>query len=521
MKSFARSALPFLFVGLFLPTLDAQESAPAPTKYARARRAVASREEVDALQKEVTSQREEIAALKSMVKKLVESNRQAAVASLQAESTAAEAQNVAGLADGTASQAQSAAMYAQKTAAQAQTDLVQLKSNSRRQQETLEKRLSAAALRTGWNGEHFFVTSTDGDFELSPYGYLQTDYRGYDGSATPANTFAIRRGRFGFQGKLYKHYELNLLADFADRNSTLVREFSLNANYHPALQLKSGQFKEPFSQEELLSAPYIDFVERSPVNNLVPAYSPGVQVWGQLLNGAVEYALGAFNGRGFLNLNEQSSPEGVLRLRLYPWRNGSVPWLKGFGFGGAVTDGRTRNGSSFTGLMPTRTFIFFKTEPVNGQVIRSNGELTWTVGPATLRAEYVQTNQDRQSLGQSGTNLPGVVAKAYYISTTYLLTGEKRPENGQPRPRSMFLSGEHHGVGAWELKFRYSNIQMAAGAVENRADQMSTGVNWYPNSLVRYMLDFNVERLKNPITSPTPLAPQSFLSVLQRLQFRF
>jgi len=38
------------------------------------------------------------------------------------------------------------------------------------------------------------------------------------------------------------------------------------------------------------------------------------------------------------------------------------------------------------------------------------------------------------------------------------------------------------------------------------------------------MIDFNVERLKNPFTSGTPpvtLAPQTFLSVLQRVQFRF
>jgi phosphate-selective porin OprO/OprP len=287
------------------------------------------------------------------------------------------------------------------------------------------------------------------------------------------------------------------------------------------VQFKFGQFKEPFSQEELVTAAYIDFVERSPVNNLVPAYSPGAQVWGQLLKGTVEYQLGAFNGKGFLNLNDQSTPEGLLRLRFYPWRNSSVSWLKGFGFGGAVADGRTSNGSSFSGLMPTRTFTFFKTETVNGKVIRANGELTWTLGPAALRAEYVQTNQNRQNLGRSGTNLPGVVAKAYYVSATYLLTREKRPENGQPKPGNMFLSEGGHGIGAWELKLRYSNIQMTDGLLENRADQISTGVNWYPNSFVRFMLDFNVERLKNPISSPTALAPQTFLSVLQRVQFRF
>ncbi len=100
------------------------------------------------------------------------------------------------------------------------------------------------------------------------------------------------------------------------------------------------------------------------------------------------------------------------------------------------------------------------------------------------------------------------------------MTGEKRPQNGHPKPFHPFLDNEH-GIGAWELKFRYSNLQAADGTQENRADELSTGINWYPNYFVRYMIDFNVERLKNPTSSPVPLAAQTFLSVLQRIQFRF
>ena len=52
----------------------------------------------------------------------------------------------------------------------------------------------------GWNGEHFFIQTPDGDFILQPYGYVQLDYRAYWGEGVPANTFAIRRARFGFMG---------------------------------------------------------------------------------------------------------------------------------------------------------------------------------------------------------------------------------------------------------------------------------------------------------------------------------
>jgi len=490
-------------------------------KPSKKRPAPASREEVEALRSEVAAQRQATEELRAMVQRLSESNRQAAAAAESAEVKAGQAGVAAKEAQDASSRAENAAGHAKRMAECGQSDLVEVRKAVQANTETLRKNVPANALEAGWNGEHFFLKKSDGSFDLEPIGYLQLDQRSYSGTATPPSTFAIRRGRFGFQGNLGQHYQFTLLADFADTASTLPREFSLNVNYLPQLQLKFGQFKEPFSQEELLGAPYIDFVERSLVRNLVPAYSLGFQVHGQFLRGAVQYQLGAFNGRGFLKLNDTSTPESVLRLRFSPWRNTSNQWLKGLGFGGAVTDGRSRKGNSFTGAMQDATFTFFKAEPVNGPVLRANGELSWIKGPAALRAEYDQTHQKRVGLGPSNTNLPGVVAKGYYVSATYLLTGEKRPENGQPVPRHSFLAKESSGLGAWELKFLYSNLQMEDGTLRSRADQFSTGLNWYPSAFVRYMIDFSVERSKNPISSPVSLAPQSFVSVLHRVQFRF
>lgn len=376
--------------------------------------------------------------------------------------------------------------------------------------------------QAGWDGEHFFIRSSDGRLVLQPIGYLQFDQRSYSGNGAPPATFLLRRGRFGFDGEWGGHYEFTLLADFADRNSALAREFSLNINYRPELQFRFGQFKAPFSQEDsLVSDIYTDFVERSLANNLAPGYTPGFEIHGELLGKAIRYQVGEFNAKGYLNPNTTSTPESIARLRFYPWQNTSNKWLKGFAIGGAVADGRTHNGTSVSGVMPTGTFTFFQAQPVNGKELRTNSEMTWIKGPFALRMEYDQTNQARLGLGPSNGDLPGVVAKGYSADATFLLTGEDRPENGQPTPHSEFLGKDRKGRGAWELKFRYSNLQMESGASRNRADQFSTGVNWYLNSYMRYMFDFNVERIKNPVSSPVPLAPQSFLSILQRIQFRF
>ncbi len=66
-------------------------------------------------------------------------------------------------------------------------------------------------LLAGFNGEHFFLKSSDGSFNIQPYGYVQTDYRAYNGDGHPPDTFTLRRGRFGFQAALGKHYDAYLL----------------------------------------------------------------------------------------------------------------------------------------------------------------------------------------------------------------------------------------------------------------------------------------------------------------------
>ncbi len=50
---------------------------------------------------------------------------------------------------------------------------------------------------------------------------------------------------------------------------------------------------------------------------------------------------------------------------------------------------------------------------------------------------------------------------------------------------------------------------------------MSTqsGLNWYPNYWVKYMVNLAIDQLKDPSTIGQ--VPQNYYVVLQRLQFRF
>lgn len=420
------------------------------------------------------------------------------------------------------------------------------------QGEKKDQKTAAAPVLAGFNGEHFFVKSADGKFQIQPYGYVQTDYRAYTGDGAPPNTFTIRRGRFGFLGTYGKNYDFAILADAAATSGSIIRDIYLQAKPYPWLQFQVGQFKEPFAQEELTAVTNTDFVERALTVLLYPSAatafrSPGAVIHGDIAGGAMQYWVGAFNGKGIGATNTTSEPEVLGRLRFYPWKKSSNEWVKGFAFGGAIGHGRSRglsNETSFSGAMPDAAYTFFPSFRLNGPVERYNGEFTWIKGPWALRGEYVQLNQARNSVGSEIVDgadflsVPGVVAKAGYIYATYLLTGEARPENGVPKVKHPMFGpetpgGTGTGKGAWELKFRYSGIQAKAlGAnfpnpftparvptFEDHTDQFTVGLNWYPNYWIKYQLDFNVDRLKDP--SVQGILPQKYYVVLQRVQFRF
>ena len=387
------------------------------------------------------------------------------------------------------------------------------------------------AVVAGWDKNHAFLRSTDGSFETQITGYGQLDFRGYQSGDHPPNTFLIRRARLAVEGKLARYFDYKLEGDFADTASTLLRDFYVNIHRIDEIQLRFGQFRVPISQEEIRTDSYQDFVERSMVNNLVPSRSPGFMVSGAINKGDTsiintaqfEYQVGLFNGKGLLASNNNGTPETAIRLRFAPWKNGKQFISKGFIFGGAFTQGRSLGGTSVRGQTESRSFTFFTPDTINGKYIRANGEMTWLLGPAVLRAEYDQTNQRRENLGVAGRNLPGVVAKGYSAQFTYLLTGEDKPEAGTTTPRKNLFgdSSGKQGFGAWELKFRYANLQVADGtAKSNRAESFYFGPNWYLNRFLRYMLDLGFERFKDPARSPKP-GDRNFFVVLSRIQVAF
>jgi phosphate-selective porin len=495
----------------------------------------ATKAEVDELRSEVEAQRQVIEELKAVVQRLSQANPQKSEETriLPANSPLEGGPRLVN------------AVLVQPVAAAPSVALAE------QQQAVAKKEPPPIA---GWNGEHFFIKSSDGKFQIQPYGYFQSDYRAYEGDGAPSNTFVIRRARFGFQGNYGTRYTFAVLADAAATNGLILRDLYINAQVKPPFQVQIGQFKEPFAQETLTAATNLDFVERSLASLLYPSAatsfrSPGITLHGDISGGAVQWWAGAFNGKGVLTNNTTNQPEIIGRLRFYPWRQKKDNALQGLAFGGSVGFGRTRglsNESSFGAAAPDAAYTFFPSFRINGPTERYNAEVTWVHGPWGVRGEYDQLNQFRRNVGseQAGNlgflTLPGIVAKAGYGQITYLLTGETRPENGTPKVRHPFMGpetasgGGGNGLGAFELAFRYDSIQAHEPGINllnnpitpgfvptyiNHTDQFTVGLNWYLNYWVKYQVNVSVDRLKEPSVSGQ--VPQNFVVLLNRLQFRF
>ena len=254
----------FLMSGLLV---YAQSS---PSKTGGSTSASATESEVNELRNQVAAQQKTIEELKTMVGKLVDANGQpangAATTHLVADSSsmAATPQLVNAVLVQPYPSGESVIVEQTQPAGSGKKD---------------------AALTAGWNGEHFFIRSPDGQFNLNPYGYVDTDYRAYTGDSVPANTFVLRRARFGFQGNYGKKFDFAILTDANATSGAIVRDVYLNVRIIPQFQFQAGQFKEPFAQELATGATNLDFVERGLQALLYPSVvtafrSPGITFHG-------------------------------------------------------------------------------------------------------------------------------------------------------------------------------------------------------------------------------------------------
>jgi phosphate-selective porin OprO and OprP len=315
-----------------------------------------------------------------------------------------------------------------------------------------------------------FLASPDGDFRIELGGRVQLDYDAVDDDARAltgaelADRFLVRRARLDLSGRAFRWIDFKIEADFTEGVS--LKDAYLDFRFLPELRLRGGQFKVPFSREELTSSRFIDFVERSIINELAPAYDAGVMLHGELFGGVLGYNLGAFNGSGEDTADGNDGKDVAGRLVLAPFAGSDNRWLKGLYLAGNATWGDQDSITSAQGRTSARTgtrFTYFAGHPTRGDRTRFGGDLVWLIGPASLKFEYAEQRNERVGIGPGGVDLDDIVARGWYASGTWIVTGEDKPLNGPVEPRRPFNPlARQIGPGAWELALRYATLEFTS-----------------------------------------------------------
>jgi phosphate-selective porin len=127
-----------------------------------------------------------------------------------------------------------------------------------------------------------FLRSADDNFRLELGGRLQVDFQAAeDGTRTLtgqflSSQFLIRRARVDVDAIFYKWIRAKIQSELTEGNNSStnlsLKDAYIDLTFLPELHFRAGQFHVPFSLEEYgASDNFIDFIERSLVDNLAPA----------------------------------------------------------------------------------------------------------------------------------------------------------------------------------------------------------------------------------------------------------
>lgn len=395
--------------------------------------------------------------------------------------------------------------------------------------------------------------STDKNFSFAPTVRLQLDYRKFGGDAAgaTANTFDIRRGFLGLKGKFYGSYEWLIIGDFGGGNgASVLDEAYLNVNYWKEAQFRVGQFKMPFSLEEMTSDLFTDFMERSMGNSMVPNKERGIMVHGTPWAGTT-YALALSTGQG-KNANETVNTvdsndiiaRGTINFaELFSWKDTVVHLGVGY------TTGTEPIGAAVSGRTESRGIIFFTPSTFTGADLSRTR--TGLEGVLAYKNFKIQT--EMMSVNYSGVSAANVgydkKITSNYVDIMWMITGEHyadRYKDGKfdrMKPKKDFdyktLSG-----GGWEVGIRFSQFNAddfatgkagtgviptstASAAFTTSATSITYGVNWILNPRTRLMLNYVDTKFNSPVivsqaaSTPSVAKTNGEKVIMMRLQYDF
>lgn len=433
------------------------------------------------------------------------------------------------------------------------------------------------------------IQSADGRFSLNLQAVMQFDVADYRQAApgpvtsdfrrgaAPADTAHarnlssgsnFRRARLGVDGKAFGDWEYLLLLELGgsgEEDAGHLQKAWVQYDGLKPLYFRAGAYPPPIGLEDAGSTNGPLFLERAASADIARglaggAFREAATAWVARDNW---YVAGSVTGRTVGVVNSQAtgvsqpfdSALGLVgRAAFVPVRTDAG--LLHLGVHGSYV-ARPADAGGPDAATAARYPVAFQERPelrVDGTRLISTGainarhastlgvEAAGEYGPLFLQAEYDRFRIERRD-APAGVSDPQF--SGWYVEGSWSLTGERRRYNTatfafDAPPVDHPFSLKDGTWGAWELAGRYSDMDLnyhagAAGTAPGAdavrgGDQriVTAGINWFPNSVVRFMLDYQdvqVRRLSpSAVLFQTPAGAQigqRYHAVMLRSQFAF
>lgn len=201
------------------------------------------------------------------------------------------------------------------------------------------------------------------------------------------DSFRVRRARLSADGTFIEDVDFHLEVDVS--RSAALEEAEIRILKFPQANVTLGQFKTPFSLENLTSGKRLDMVERtSVVTALAPDKDIGIMAGGHFFSKRFGYRLAMVNGNGKNNAtNDNDQFLYVLRLEGAPIQHFPIIWNQDL----TVTVGANGAYSRDSAARADAIFGVKKAIGVTSEGARrlAGADLSAQLGRLSLKAEYL------------------------------------------------------------------------------------------------------------------------------------
>jgi phosphate-selective porin OprO/OprP len=385
-------------------------------------------------------------------------------------------------------------------------------------------------------------------FRLDVTAKLQEDGHSSYGVVAGLDPWEFHRNRLGVKGYLTKKIEYEIEHEFTEKELTEKdvqegltpksqwKDVYVNLTYLKKGQIQIGKFKVPFGLDQLTGVTHNDFVYRSlGANYLDPGRDIGVMVHAPFFKHGLTYAVGGFFNDGDNAKSKKIEGGGATfaaRVTGMPFRRLSTSSLGNIEIGSAFTYSRLSDDSFRPNGLRGRTVMtqdtFFVSVYVKGHRRRWESDADWTSGPASVRTEFTWESDDRLGQGIGDEDLSDARGRAWYVSGTFILTGERKQ-----RPVKAAEPFAQGGIGAIELAGRFERMWFDSAPVGDEPPlrnpravniypsgdyALTLGINWTLNRFTKIQFNGIREQVEDPERNPVPNGA-AFWSRVIRLQF--